>query len=91
MNLHITPSFIIDRLCKTASVLLFRVQNVTRGTYDVKTSTYHALKAENLYYVILTCTKFVTYQITEAYLTGPCKTVLLRSNPYQFVQIRTNS
>jgi len=25
MNLHITPSFIIDRLCKTASVLLFLV------------------------------------------------------------------
>jgi len=23
MNLHITPSFNIDRLCKTASVLLF--------------------------------------------------------------------
>ena len=26
MNLHITPSFKIDRLCKTASVLLFLVQ-----------------------------------------------------------------
>jgi len=25
MNLHITPSFNIDRLCKTASVLLFLV------------------------------------------------------------------
>jgi len=25
MNLHITPSFKIDRLCKTASVLLFLV------------------------------------------------------------------
>jgi len=28
MNLHITPSFNIDRLCKTASVLLFLVLNV---------------------------------------------------------------
>jgi len=27
MNLHITPSFIIDRLCKTASVLLFLVHD----------------------------------------------------------------
>jgi len=26
MNLHITPSFIIDRLCKTASVVLFLVK-----------------------------------------------------------------
>jgi len=25
MNMHITPNFIIDRLCKTASVLLFLV------------------------------------------------------------------
>ena len=29
MNLHITPSFNIDRLCKTASVLLFLVYNCT--------------------------------------------------------------
>jgi len=28
MNLHITPSFIIDRLCKTASVLLFLVPHL---------------------------------------------------------------
>jgi len=28
MNLHITPSFNIDRLCKTASVLLFLVKQV---------------------------------------------------------------
>jgi len=32
MNLHITPSFNIDRLCKTASVLLFLV----RFTFDKK-------------------------------------------------------
>jgi len=32
MNLHITPSFNIDRLCKTASVLLFLVQNASN--YD---------------------------------------------------------
>ena len=29
MNLHITPSFNIDRLCKTASVLLFLVNIAT--------------------------------------------------------------
>jgi len=31
MNLHITPSFNIDRLCKTASVLLFLVKVIFRG------------------------------------------------------------
>jgi len=36
MNLHFTPSFNIDRLCKTASVLLFLV-------YIWKWSSAHAL------------------------------------------------
>jgi len=31
MNLHITPSFNLDRPCKTASVLLFLVQNLKRN------------------------------------------------------------
>jgi len=35
MNLHITPSFIIDRLCKTASVLLFLVSRELFRNYEL--------------------------------------------------------
>jgi len=35
MNLHITPSFNIDRLCKTASVLLFLVIQMNFTSFEI--------------------------------------------------------
>ena len=44
MNLHITPSFNIDRLCKTASVLLFLVYLLSVVTfYDYKLNVTYEL------------------------------------------------
>jgi len=36
MNLHITPSFNIDRLCKTASVLLFLVYFFNKAYFKIE-------------------------------------------------------
>jgi len=52
MNLHITPSFIIDRLCKTASVLLFLViidnaHNQNNLFHFASTSLYQTDEKEN--------------------------------------------
>jgi len=50
MNLHITPSFNIDRLCKTASVLLFLVsywENTLLELTDIMITLFLESKAKN--------------------------------------------
>ena len=43
MNLHITQSFNIDRLCKTASVLLFLVKDNLNGRNYTATVQRHTV------------------------------------------------
>jgi len=45
MNLHITPSFNIDRLCKTASVLLFLVTII-----EITTETHFSQLRQGIIY-----------------------------------------
>jgi len=62
MNLHITPSFKIDRLCKTASVLLFLVTTKVVVLFSTDYNTIEPVKNQGqtqcafmLYRVVVNC------------------------------------
>ena len=72
MNLHITPSFNIDRLCKTASVLLFLVL-ITQRKLFLKPMETHLNNM--LLYLSMSITKYIKSLWTTA-----------NSELYSFVQ-----
>ena len=86
MNLHITPSFKIDRLCNTASVLLFLV------TVVLFAGVIFTPRATGICYNIICYIWFYCYKVYNPYVLSMvyCRSLYFRENVI-FALIRESS